>query len=80
MAPRFEIIWPEYRFVSEKQIRTWYGDAVANGEADAGLNDPEEMASELSSIGHITLGRGRLSIGSDLRPVPDHVRKYKIGR
>ena len=58
-ATRFEIIWPEHRFVPEATIRTWYADAVANGEADAGLNDPEEMAHELSSIGHITLGHGR---------------------
>lgn len=55
----FEIIWPEKRWVSEDQIKTWYFDAVENGEANAGLNDVEEMARELSSIGHITLGRGR---------------------
>lgn len=57
---RFEIIWPDHRFVSEDQIRSWYADAVANGEAEEiDLRDPEEMARELSSIGHITLGRGR---------------------
>lgn len=56
----WEIIWPERRFVSESQIRTWYSDAVANGEAEeTDLRDPEEMARELSSIGIITLGRGR---------------------
>lgn len=55
----FEIIWPEHRFVSARQIRTWYDDAVANGDTADGLNDPEEMARELSSLGHITLGRGR---------------------
>ncbi len=57
---RFELIYPERRFVSEQQIRTWYSDAVANGEAEeTNLRDPEEMARELQSIGHITLGRGR---------------------
>lgn len=56
----FEIIWPKHRWVSEAQIRMWYSDAVANGEAEeTELNDTEEMARELSSIGHITLGRGR---------------------
>jgi hypothetical protein len=56
----FEIVWPERRFVSEDQIRTWYSDAVANGDAEeTDLLDPEEMARELSSIGAITLGRGR---------------------
>jgi len=56
----FQIIWPERRWVSEDQIKMWYTDAVANGEAEeTQLNDVEEMARELSSIGHITLGRGR---------------------
>jgi hypothetical protein len=56
----FEIIWPDNRWVSIEQIKLWYGDAVANGEAEeTELNDPEEMARELSSMGHITLGRGR---------------------
>ena len=60
MDRRFEIIWPEHRFVSEAQIRTWYADAVANGEAEeTDLRDPEKMARELSYIGTITLGRGR---------------------
>jgi len=57
---KFEIIWPEYRYVDEKQIRWWYSDAVENGQAEeTNLTDPEEMARELSSIGFITLGRGR---------------------
>lgn len=60
MDRRFEIIWPEYRFVSEAQIRTWYVDAVANGDAEeTDLRDPEEMARELSFVGIITLGQGR---------------------
>jgi len=58
---KFEIVWPEHRYVSAAMIKVWYEDAVANGEADeTELNDPEEMARELSSIGHITLGRGRV--------------------
>ncbi len=57
---RFEIIWPEHRYVSEDQIKLWYSDAIANGDAEeTNLNDPEEMARELSSIGVITLGRRR---------------------
>lgn len=56
----FEIIWPEKRWVTTEQIKSWYEDAVANGEAEEiMLNDPEEMARELHSIGAITLGRGR---------------------
>ncbi len=56
----FEIVWPNHRWVSAAQIRVWYSDAVANGEAEeTALNDVEEMVRELSSIGHITLGRGR---------------------
>lgn len=52
------IIWPERRIVGEDQIRTWYDDAVANGETDKiDLRDPDEMARELSNIGTITLGR-----------------------
>ena len=57
---RFEILYPEHRFVTATQIIGWYTDAVANGEtSECGLNDPEEMARELDSIGHITLGKGR---------------------
>ena len=60
MTKTWEIIWPEYRQVTEEQIRLWYGDAVANGEAEeTTLNDPDEMARELHFIGNITLGRGR---------------------
>ncbi len=60
---QFEIIWPEYRWVDEAKIRLWLSDAVANGEISEeyanDLNNPEEIARELSNIGHITLGRGR---------------------
>ena len=53
----FNIIWPRYCSVSEAQIKSWYSDAVANGEAEkCDLTDAKEMAHELSSIGHITLG------------------------
>ncbi len=55
-----EIIWPDHRWVTKAQIRLWYADAVANGEAEeTELKDVEEMARELSSIGVITLGKGR---------------------
>ena len=60
---RFQIIWPERRLVDEDQIRVWFDDAVANGdlpeEYAQNITEPEEMARELSDIGHITLGRGR---------------------
>jgi hypothetical protein len=60
MPNRFEIIWPEHKWVSAAQIKVWYEDACANCEADeTELNDVEEMARELDSIGHITLGKGR---------------------
>jgi hypothetical protein len=55
----FKIIYPETRWVSESQIRQWYEDAVANGEADEGIEDVREMAYELSSVGHITLSKDR---------------------
>jgi hypothetical protein len=53
----FKILWPERRIVTANQIRTWYGDGVANGELAAGLRDPDEMARELHSFGTITLAR-----------------------
>ncbi len=58
---KFEIIWPNRRWVSEDQIKMWYSDAMGNGDIDDDgiLNDPEEMARELHNIGTITLGRGR---------------------
>lgn len=56
----YEIIWPEHRYVTENQIKSWYNDGVANCEVeDTELNDPEEMARELHSVDLITLGRGR---------------------
>jgi hypothetical protein len=51
------MIWPERRRISEHQIKTWYSDAVANGDTDPGLNDPDEMARELDSIGYATFSR-----------------------
>lgn len=55
---RWSIIWPQYRTLTEAQIRMMYSDAVANGEAEeTELRDPDEMARELHSIGTITLGR-----------------------
>lgn len=51
------IIWPQRRVVDEEQIRTWYEDAVANGDAEeTNLTDPYDMAKELENIGIITLG------------------------
>lgn len=50
-------MWPTCRHVSETTIRMWYADAVANDDygVEKGLNDPDEMARNLDSIGHITL-------------------------
>ena len=61
----FEIIWPEHRWIPEEQIRIWYYDAVANGEATVALDskDSEGMALALHNIGHITLGKGRFRPG-----------------
>ena len=54
----WNIIWPEYRALTEQQIRLWYSDALANGEDVAdGLTDTDEMARELNSLGAFTLGR-----------------------
>lgn len=57
MPRKWLIIWPRRQRITEYQIRLWYGDAVANGETEGGLNDPDEMARELHSLGNITLGR-----------------------
>jgi hypothetical protein len=58
---KFEIVWPDHRWVSEDQIKIWYSDALVNGNAEDEtiFDDPEAMARELSDIGTITLGRGR---------------------
>jgi hypothetical protein len=54
---QFTIIWPERRVVSEEQIKTWYLDAVDNGDVNnLGVTDPKSMAMELHSAGLITLG------------------------
>ncbi len=58
---KFEIIWPDRRWVSEDQIKMWYSDAMVNGDAEDEtiFDDVEAMARELHNIGTITLGRGR---------------------
>lgn len=58
---QFEILWPDRRWVSENQIKIWYSDALANGDAEDEtiFEDTEAMARELHDIGIITLGRGR---------------------
>lgn len=54
----FKLLYPERRVVSERQIKTWYSDAVANDEVDdKTCTDVIDMAKELSSAGIITLGR-----------------------
>ena len=57
----FEIIWPERRVVDQEQIRTWYADAIYNGEVRLDENGiaktTEGMAHALSDAGLITLGR-----------------------
>lgn len=57
----FQIVWPERRYVSEKQIRVWYSDAIENGEIDKPGCEPGvvEMALALSGAGLITLGNRR---------------------
>jgi hypothetical protein len=54
---QFTIIWPERRVVSEEQIKTWYNDAVDNGDLEPGAPNAKVMAMELHSVGVITLGR-----------------------
>ncbi len=55
------IVWPERRWVSAKQIASWFADGVANNEIDPEYLDAkttQEMAAALSDAGMITLGRG----------------------
>lgn len=58
---KFWIIWPESRFVTEHQMKTWYFDAVANNQIAReylDLADVAKMAEALSDAGLITLGQG----------------------
>lgn len=56
MTSHIRIVWPEKRIVTEEQIATWYSDAVANGEATAGITDPLKQALALDDAGIITVG------------------------
>lgn len=51
----FAIIWPERKLVPAHRIRTWYEDAVVNGEVDVTGDTIEEMARALDDAGLITL-------------------------
>jgi hypothetical protein len=56
----FYVIWPDPRWVSEAQIRSWYDDAVADGDiAEEYLfaHDVETMQRALSDCGFVTFGR-----------------------
>ncbi len=56
----YRIVYPEKRFVSDRQIEIWYADACANGEIDhAYLNTQDHwtMAQGLSDAGIITLAK-----------------------
>ena len=59
----FYIVYPEEKWVDEKQIESWYKDAYANNEIDEFVEfayernstDPMIQAKVLDCIGHITL-------------------------
>ena len=55
----FYIVYPEVRFVSDRQIESWYADAVANDEIASEYlyaHDLQTKARGLSDSGVITLG------------------------
>lgn len=59
-AMKFWIIYPENRFVSEQQMKTWYFAAAANGDIAReylDLTDVAKMAEALGDAGLITLGQ-----------------------
>jgi hypothetical protein len=57
-AMKFEIIWPEQRWVGGDIIAGWYSDAVENQDVmPPYTTDVREMAMALSDIGFITVGR-----------------------
>ncbi len=61
MSDGIMIIWPERRWISAKQIESWFADGVTNNEIDPGYlhaKTTREMAAALSDAGIITLGRG----------------------
>lgn len=60
----YTILYPEARVVSDKQILTWYSDAVANEQVDdAGSVSAEQAASILHEAGLITLSANRAYCG-----------------
>jgi len=52
------IIWPEYRTLTNEQLRVFYEDAKANGELDRAFvfDNPDviDMKAALSDAGHFT--------------------------
>jgi len=55
MTTKYNIVYPENRWVSEDTIRMKYSDAVANGEVDyIDLTDIDEIIDELMSAGLAT--------------------------
>ena len=58
----YHLIYPDDYRPTEKEIRTWYADAIANDEADEPALNPttdhlDDIVRELNSIGRVTLVR-----------------------
>jgi len=51
------IVYPNGRRIREDEIRIWYQDAVANGEADGGYDDIEDIKAELEDGGKVAFSR-----------------------
>lgn len=56
----YHLIYPDDYRPTEKQIRTWYADAIANGEADEPALNPttdhlDDIVRELNNVGRVTL-------------------------
>ena len=51
------IVYPNGRRIREDEIRIWYQDAVANGEAEEGYDDIEDIKAELEDGGKVAFSK-----------------------
>jgi hypothetical protein len=51
------IVYPDDRRIREDEIRMRYQDAVANGEAEEGYDDIEDIKAELEDGGLVTFSK-----------------------
>ena len=72
------IVYPVRKRIREDEIRMRYQDAVANGEAEGGYDDIEDIKAALEDGGKVTFAGG-VAYFQDFNDARDHGQKHGKG-